>query len=150
MKTLVLLITSALLGCSCSTTQTRKLQIYSHPAFRPLIDEFYGYCKQYGGGCTEPIELYVKFKPIKTENVLGQCRAYYPPDEHLRIVEIQPELEDNPSLKNIVFHELFHCVLNKPHYDNEFDIMNSYERGDVTEAIYERWDFFVERVFKRQ
>jgi len=52
--------------------------------------------------------------------------------------------------KAVIYHELYHCVLGKPHFDDELDIMNTYEVDENTVRMYENWSEYTKKVFTRE
>ena len=67
-----------------------------------------------------------------------------------RLIEIDPAIIGQYNEKIVTFHELFHCVLGRPHYDSEIDIMNAYELEENTNIIYLNWREYLREVFFRK
>lgn len=145
-----MLFTCIFFNYGCSTAAPNSIVITANEAMRPIVNEFFSYCAKYLSKeeCFPKIELQVKVSTL-ADNILGQCSVYERPD-YLRRIEIQPAVVHGYNLRAVLYHELFHCVLDKPHYDNEPDIMNAYEYEENTRYIYDNWDYFVGKVFKRE
>lgn len=143
---------SAVFGCfaACSTVEPPKsFKLVSDENLKPLVNEFLKLCEitLSRGVCTPEIELHVRSKPLN-DDTLGHCLVYDNP-EFLRVIEIDNQILNAYNLRAVMFHELFHCVLGKPHYDNELDIMNTYEIEENTKIIYDDWETYVKKVLLR-
>jgi len=138
------------MGCACSTT--KSMQLTAPAQIEPIVQRFVADCRKSlpENVCSPPIKLYISINTITEDGVLGQCTTYREPFDDIKFIEIQPNVVNSYQLWAVMYHELFHCVLNKPHYDTEYDIMNAYESPDVTRILYSDWDFFVQRVFQRE
>lgn len=143
-----LLLTCLLIGCS--NVKPDNIIIRSDEKLRPLVSEFFSYCTNIlsEDSCFPKIELQLKIAEL-SDNTLGQCTVYAKPD-YLRVVEIQPEVVTGYNLRAVLYHELMHCVLDKPHYDDEIDIMNSYEYEQNTQVIYLDWVKYVKTALLRK
>lgn len=151
MKTICTIISLAAFGCACSTTNP-DMQVTAPVELQPIINQFVADCKktQPENICAPPIKLFVSVNPITDSNTIGQCTVYHKPFENYRVIQLEPETVDSYQLWLVLYHELFHCVLEKPHFDDDVDIMNTFERKETTEKIYPNWDIFVQRVFQRE
>lgn len=143
-------IICSLMIVACATREPKRMIVDTTNQLAPHVSEFFKYCKMYldEEKCSPKILLRVKIKPLPS-NVLGQCTTYTVP-EYLRVVTIRPDVAVGYNMKVVLYHELFHCVLDKPHYDEELDIMNSYEDEKSTEFIYENWFNYLKAVFYRE
>ena len=143
------IIFCALFSTACATSAPDKITISAAEKLQPMVNEFFSYCTMYlsRDKCFPKIDLRVRINKLP-ENILGQCTVYDKP-EYLRIIEIQPDVVENYNFRAVMYHELFHCVLNKPHFDGEVDIMNAYEHEEHTKIMYDNWETFVRAVLLR-
>lgn len=150
MKAFVTILSLAAFGCACSTTE--PMRVTAPVQLEPIVDRFIADCRKTlpENVCSPPIKLYISVSPILETGTIGQCTTYNKPFEDVRYIELEPEVVTGYQLWSVMYHELFHCVMNKPHYDAEYDIMNTFEHKEVTKIIYGNWDFFVQRVFQRE
>jgi len=142
---------TSILFVECATVEPPKsFNLISDDNLKPYVTEFLRICESTlnPDKCLPNINLYVRTKEL-TDDTLGQCLVYDTPN-FVRVIEIDTETLNSYNLRAVMFHELFHCVMGKPHYDNEIDIMNSYEYEQNTRYIYDNWDYFVGKVFKRE
>jgi len=96
--------------------------------------------------CSPPIELRVIVNALP-DNILGQCTVY---ESKLRTIELDDTVLNQYNERAVIYHELFHCVMNKPHHDGELDIMNAYEVDENTLYMYAHWPYYVGKVFLRE
>lgn len=149
---LYMLIICALFSTGCATPSITRDKIgFTYTADAGLnhyITEFMSDCRIYLGViyCNPAINLSVTIAPLD-ENTLGLCTVY--PYVGKRTVEINSNIIGKYNERLVVYHELFHCILNLPHYDNEMDIMNAYESENSTQEIYLNWISFVRKTFLR-
>lgn len=80
-----------------------------------------------------------------SEGTLGLC--WFSPKQ--RLIEIDSDVISSQNYWVVLYHEMFHCVLGREHYDNDIDIMNTYEDTEKTLVIYANWEQFLRKVFLR-
>lgn len=150
MKTLC--VVGSICAISCATPEIKRdkieLSYTSDNQLAHYVTEFLANCREFlnENSCNPPINLQVTIAPL-SENTLGLCTIY--PYNGKRLVEIDPAIIGQYNERLVVYHELFHCILNKPHFDSEIDIMNAYEVEEQTKIIYINWREYVRAVFLR-
>lgn len=149
---LYMFISCLLFSTGCATPSiTRDKVGFTYLADKGLehyVIEFVADCRTYLDDklCNPSINLTVSIAPLN-DNTLGLCTVY--PYAGKRTVDIHRSIIGQYNERLVVYHELFHCILNLPHHDNEIDIMNSYESEHSTQEIYLNWISFVRKTFLR-
>jgi len=119
----------------------------------PHVMEFAGYCERFKISelCQKNFNntLSVRLVPsFKEKNVVGKCFVDFYTGK--RWVEVL-DWKDYESLltKTLVMHEMGHCVLGDPypHFDNDYDIMNSYLLPQKIIQMY--WPILIQNMFLR-
>lgn len=152
MKTLVIL-PILFLSTACATPETKRdvagFSFKSDNRLEHYVKDFMKYCKTVLGEdkCNPKIDLDVSIANLN-DGTLGQCTIYDKPSRR-RNIEIDIGTIGQYNERAVLYHELFHCILEKPHYDGEIDIMNTYEIEENTYYIYSYWDYFVKKAFER-
>ena len=140
MKVLILLIV-LITGCGSEILNKKEID--------PLVlDQTMGFVHrcQFEGICNyEYLRLVsVKFTDIETEGTLGTCTIYKNGD---RKIILDNSIKGTAYLEIVVYHELAHCLLNLPHYEEELDIMNAYVPSP--ERYNKNRKELLDKVFKR-
>lgn len=152
MKTYLTIFSIASTIIACATPETARdiagLNYRSDNRLTHYIESFLSDCRLYLSEreCDPPIDLQVTVTDLD-ELVLGQCTVYA---NRLRLVQIDRATLNQYNERTVMYHELYHCVLGKPHVDGELDIMNTYEVLENTQQIYANWSFYVGKVFLRE
>lgn len=145
----VVTVITLLCSTSCGTEGRRTPDM--EPGLRVLFLEFMADAKFYGR--SKDIELY-KLKGIhwqedlmNTDDAFGMCHYFksgnpvWPMED--RWIVLEPKLLNVPYLlKEVMYHELGHCLLNKGHSDNPKDIMapvHTDKTAEETVKSYERF-----------
>lgn len=140
----------ALFGCATNKPDTTKhFTLLVDERLNSYVSSFILDCNQYltPSECSPPIHLTVSVSPLP-EDIYGQCSIYE--NSPKRVIEIRPDVVTGYNVWSVVYHELYHCITNTPHYDNEIDIMNSYEIAENTLQVYASWPEYVKKVFLRK
>lgn len=143
-----------LLNIACATPETKRdiagFTVNSDNRLEHYVDEFLDYCINVLGDtkCRPKIDLEVSISNLEG-GTLGQCTIYDKPFRR-RTIELDIGVIGQYNERAVMFHELFHCILEKPHYDDELDIMNTYEIEEYTYYIYSYWEHFVKKTLKRE
>ena len=132
----------------CATPNLNQLNVLTDERLSHYVNDFLSECRLYlpDSKCSPPIDLRVIVTSLP-DNILGQCSVY---EGRLRTVELDNTILTQYNEKIVMYHELYHCVLGIPHYDNEPDIMNTYENDEITQYIYNNWSEYTKRVFTRE
>lgn len=147
------IVLGSLCAIACATPSIKRDKIgLTYTADERLshyVTEFLVDCRALLGEsiCSPPISLQVTIAPLD-DTTLGMCSVY--PYSGRRLVEIDPAIVGQYNERIVTYHELFHCILGRPHYDGEMDIMNTYEIEENTKAIYLNWREYVRAVFIRK
>jgi hypothetical protein len=146
---IIVTVTLALSATSCGREARRAPEI--EPELRGIFLDFMTDAKNYGR--TNEIELY-KLKGIhwqedlmNTDDAFGVCNYFksgnpvWPMED--RWIVLEPKLLNVPYLlKEVMYHELGHCLLNKGHSDNPKEIMapvHTDKTAEETVKAYERF-----------
>lgn len=132
----------------CASNDNGPLTYQVDTRLTEYVTDFFADCHKNLSAalCSPPIDLKVYVTALP-DDTLGECTIY---ENRLRKIKIDESILDNYNLRIVTYHELFHCVTNTPHYDNEMDIMNTYEYEENTRYMYDNWDYFVGKVFTRE
>lgn len=84
----------------------------------------------------EPNQFIIQFSKLRDEEA-GVC-IVYPFKKIILIDEYYWESADPVSRKQLIFHELSHCLLNKEHVENPENYMNAYVSPQTEESLYEQ------------
>lgn len=114
----------------------------------PYIDEFMDYVHIYNLK-TFPLE---KLKIVDygipdkdNKNIIGMCYQYNYENKPLYNKIIIIKEKRDIYLKQLMFHELGHCLLNLKHVDDPGSIMYAYRNDKIFENFYNK----IEKMFKR-
>lgn len=119
----------------------------------PHVMEFAGYCERYNISelCQENFKKITSIRLVqsfKEQNVVGKCYVSFSANK--RWIEIFDWKEyDSLLTKTLVMHEVAHCVLGNPypHYNDDYDIMNSYLLPEKLIQIF--WPQLIKAMFVR-
>jgi len=150
MKTVSFTLLALFTACATPNIhrETVGLSYQSDNRLSHYVNDFLTDCRKYlsDSACNPSIELHVKVKQLP-DDILGQCLIY---QSKLRVIQLDDTVLNQYNEREVVYHELFHCVMNKPHVDGELDIMNSFEVEENTQQIYADWSYYVGKVFTRE
>lgn len=152
MKTYLTIFGIACLTVACATPsierETVGFSFKSDERLSHYVTEFLADCRMYlpETVCFPSIELHVTVNQLP-DNILGQCMVY---QSKLRTIQLDETVLNQYNERAVMYHELFHCITNKPHFDDELDIMNTYEMDVYTLRMYDNWSFYVGKVFTRE
>lgn len=148
---LLILGTLCLFACATpSITRDKAKTTYTSDAkLSHYITEFFLDCRAILGTdeCSPQIDLKLEIKTLD-EHTLGICYVY--PYTGKRLIQIDPDIIGQYNERLVVYHELFHCVLNRQHFDDSLDIMNTFEVEENTFKIYKDWQSYITNTFKRK
>lgn len=94
------------------------------PRVEPYYNEFMGIVKNECPNLETPRQFIVGFGTLRNEEI-GLCYTYSVRRE-IKFDESFWEITPEYGRKQLVFHELTHCVLNVHHIDNDKNYMNPY------------------------
>lgn len=152
MKVYLTLFGIACATIACATPDTKRdIAGFSYTADKRLshyVTEFLADCGNYlsESVCKPRIDLTVTVSKLP-DNILGQCSVY---EGRLRAIQLDDIVLNQYNEKAVIYHELYHCVLGRPHFDDELDIMNTYEVDENTVRMYENWSEYTKKVFTRE
>ena len=103
-------------------TNIQKFEVDEH--IIPYYNEFISIVKKECPKIETPNQFVVKFDTLKNEEV-GLC-YFYAFKREIKIDEFFWEFASDQSRKQLVFHELTHCILTKHHVEDENNYMYAY------------------------
>ena len=142
---------------------------------KPYVDSFVADARKYGVNITDEavsklrLLRYVdKLSATSGEGVVASCNRYYVEsitqeglkiyDEKSKWLSIEILYKESkeytqgqePKLKELVYHELFHCLLNKGHLPAGYDGIMSAVLDQSSQRVFTEWDQLVEEMFSPQ
>ena len=148
MKVLMILFTSMLASCG-TLAPAKKMTV--DPRLQDDVINFLVDCERNlpYETCNPLLDVHLKVGKLPEKESLGVCITYGGDWSYKRVIIISPHILGAYNQKLVTYHELSHCILGMEHYDEEIDIMNSYEYSSKTQYLGENWDYFTTIMFKR-
>jgi hypothetical protein len=97
---------------------------YIDPKIKPYYDEFIAITKNECPNLETPRQLFLQFSSLKNEEI-GLC-TFYLVKRDIKFDESFWEITPDYGRRQLVFHELTHCVLDTHHVDDQDNYMNPY------------------------
>lgn len=147
-------ITLSLFLCACGHFIHTPI-VSIDPALQEYVDEFVAE-SNHQGRHVRITDLSVHFTPKLTGTHLASCDNYHGDDTNIILVDASKwEWESPEYRKAMMFHELGHCVLNRPHLltwsiRNGRWIVDSIMFPDIqsdTSMYVDNWDYYMVELF---
>lgn len=147
---LVLLIAIILTACGTTSQSPEGFSKMVDPRLSGDVNRFFSDCKKYlpEAICHPNIELdvYVKEQAKMHDDSIGTCWTYSISNK--RRVFISDQVINTSEQRLVIYHELFHCVTETEHIENEPDIMNP--DTSYSFIVLQDWDSYVAKAFLRE
>lgn len=91
----------------------------------PYYKDFMVFSKKKCNKIETPNQFLLTFRILKNDQI-GLCYTYPYSKREVFIDEFYWNSATEKEKRQLVFHELTHCILDKDHVDNEMDYMNAY------------------------
>jgi hypothetical protein len=120
-----------------------------HPDLQPMVDLFISEAAQRGVTIVIP-NLILQYDTSLDEQVCGQCSSLGDPAKIQKVIRVNPDIsscwEYAQELETLVFHELGHCLLQRPHLQDTLpngDPKSLMIEGDLT--VYAPCKFVIDQ-----
>jgi len=111
-----LIFISLFLFLHCKKEETFDPVLDIHPDFQPIVDLFVSEAAQRGAEIKLD-NLILRYDSDLTEAICGQCNSLADPDRFQKEIRVNPDpcWDYSQELEALIFHELGHCILLRPH-----------------------------------